>query len=371
MPDGIRTPVSRTNLAQIIDARLPDNMAGAITPADVRFVLDGLADSALWHDEASTGPRGPSAFEVAVAQGFSGTVAQWLASLVGPIGPTGAVGATGATGPAGPAGPQGATGARGATGAAGPAGPQGPVGGQGSAGPQGLTGAPGRDGYAVAGVRAVTGPTATLALADEAMLLEHAGDAALDVVLPSDAAVPFRIGAIVHLLQSGLGPVRVAGAAGVTVETAEHLLPQTRMRLAAVSALKIGANRWRLHGDLAVAPNAIVLPNGGALTGVIQTAVTELTLGAAHSGQMVETTADVPVTVTAPSDPAIPVGAVVRVAQAGAGPVTFAAGMGATLLHCGSKAPRSSGRNGVVELVRTGQFTWRCAGDLALLKAFA
>jgi len=70
MPDGIRTPVSRTTLAQIIDTRLPDNLAGAITPADVRFVIDGLADSALWHDEASTGPRGPSAFEVAVGEGF-------------------------------------------------------------------------------------------------------------------------------------------------------------------------------------------------------------------------------------------------------------------------------------------------------------
>lgn len=371
MPDGIRTPVSRTEFSQIADARLPDNMAGAITPADVRFVLDGLADSALWHDEASTGPRGPSAYEGAVAEGFTGTVAQWLASLVGARGPTGATGAAGAAGPTGPAGPQGATGPRGLTGTAGPAGPQGAAGAQGPAGPQGVAGAPGRDGYAVAGVKSVAGPTVTLALTDEAMLLEHASDAAVDVVLPADAAVAFRIGAIVHLLQSGLGAVRVAGAAGVTVEVAEHLLPQTRMRLGAVSALKIGPNRWRLHGDLALAPNAIVMPNGGALAGVIQTAVTAITLGATHSGQMIETTADVPVTVTVPNDPAVLIGAVVRIAQAGAGVVTFVAGPGATLLHCGSKAPHSSGRNGVVDLVRTGPTAWRCAGDLALLKAFA
>jgi len=113
------------------------------------------------------------------------------------------------------------------------------------------------------------------------------------------------------------------------------------------------------------------MPNGGALAGVIQTAATAITLGAAHSGQMIETTADVPVTLTVPSDSAIPVGATVRVAQAGAGPVTFVAGAGVTLLHCGSKAPHSSGRHGVVDLVRTGPAVWRCAGDLALLKAFA
>lgn len=32
------------------------------------------------------GPDGPSAYEVAVSQGFAGTEAEWLASLVGPAG---------------------------------------------------------------------------------------------------------------------------------------------------------------------------------------------------------------------------------------------------------------------------------------------
>ncbi|MGW0756121.1 hypothetical protein ACWD1Y_06470 [Streptomyces sp. NPDC002814] len=60
--------------------------------------------------------RGDSAYEVAVEQGFTGTVTQWLASLVGPRGPqgtTGATGATGATGPQGAQGPQGPAGAPG------------------------------------------------------------------------------------------------------------------------------------------------------------------------------------------------------------------------------------------------------------------
>lgn len=62
-------------------------------------------------DTGATGPSGPAgadgadAYDVAVAAGFVGTRAEWLASLVGPQGiqgPTGATGATGATGPAGP-----------------------------------------------------------------------------------------------------------------------------------------------------------------------------------------------------------------------------------------------------------------------------
>jgi Collagen triple helix repeat (20 copies) len=73
----------------------------------------------------ATGPQGPagtngidgeSAYEIAVANGFVGTEAAWLASLKGATGDTGATGATGATGPQGPAGATGATGPAGAKG---------------------------------------------------------------------------------------------------------------------------------------------------------------------------------------------------------------------------------------------------------------
>lgn len=74
---------------------------------------------------------GQSAYALAVQLGFTGSEADWIASLKGatgaqgPQGPTGPQGATGATGPQGPQGPTGATGARGATGATGPRGPAG------------------------------------------------------------------------------------------------------------------------------------------------------------------------------------------------------------------------------------------------------
>lgn len=59
----------------------------------------------------SQGQQGDSAYQVAVANGFTGTEIEWLASLVGPqgkqgeIGPAGPTGAKGDTGEQGPQGP--------------------------------------------------------------------------------------------------------------------------------------------------------------------------------------------------------------------------------------------------------------------------
>jgi hypothetical protein len=65
---------------------------------------------------------GKSAYEIAVANGFVGTQAAWLLSLIGPkgdkgdvgeTGPKGDKGDTGDVGPVGPTGPEGATGPEG------------------------------------------------------------------------------------------------------------------------------------------------------------------------------------------------------------------------------------------------------------------
>lgn len=68
---------------------------------------------------------GQSAYALAVQLGFTGSEADWIASLKGAKGDKGA---TGATGPQGPQGPGGATGATGPRGPQGPQGPQGPAG---------------------------------------------------------------------------------------------------------------------------------------------------------------------------------------------------------------------------------------------------
>ena len=95
-------------------------------------------------EAGATGPvgaNGSSAYQIAVAGGFAGTEAQWLASLVGP---QGAKGDTGATGPQGPQG------LKGDTGDTGPQGPQGLTGPTGATGVTGPTGADGSSAYQVA-----------------------------------------------------------------------------------------------------------------------------------------------------------------------------------------------------------------------------
>jgi hypothetical protein len=81
--------------------------------------------------QGPVGMDGDSAYQVAVANGFSGTESEWLASLIGAAGVTGQQGLQGAQGPKGDQGDTGATGPQGPSGATGATGPQGPKGDQG------------------------------------------------------------------------------------------------------------------------------------------------------------------------------------------------------------------------------------------------
>ena len=124
------------------------------------------------------GTKGYSAYEVAVQQGFQGTVDEWLASLQGPPGKDGSIvfeelteeqkemlrgpkgdpflysdftqeqleALRGPQGIQGETGPQGEQGPKGDTGEQGPKGDKGEQGLQGNTGPQGPAGTPGEDG---------------------------------------------------------------------------------------------------------------------------------------------------------------------------------------------------------------------------------
>lgn len=72
-----------------VDLRGPAGVAGADGPAGA----EGPA--------GPEGPEGPSAYDSAVAGGFTGTEAEWLATLVGPTGPEGPQGIQGVEGPMG------------------------------------------------------------------------------------------------------------------------------------------------------------------------------------------------------------------------------------------------------------------------------
>jgi hypothetical protein len=125
--------------------------------------------------QAAAGPPGDpgkSAYQVAVDNGFSGTQAQWLASLVGAQGLQGVPGPAGADstvpGPQGPAGTAGADST-----VPGPQGPAGPAGADstvpGPQGPKGDTGAQGPQGNPTT-VNGKSGSSITLNAADVAAL---------------------------------------------------------------------------------------------------------------------------------------------------------------------------------------------------------
>lgn len=104
--------------------QVAEQLAGVAVNRVYQILLPAETPAVDLADTAPTDPttptyvavRGDSAYEVAVENGFVGTVAQWLASL---IGLQGVKGDTGATGPTGPKGDKGDTGATGPTGAPG------------------------------------------------------------------------------------------------------------------------------------------------------------------------------------------------------------------------------------------------------------
>ena len=87
-PDEVRVNITQATETVPVVNITPDTTKITVTPPDVVSVT--VSHSGL------EGPDGPSAYEVAVTNGFVGTEPEWLASLVGPEGPEG---------PEGPVGP--------------------------------------------------------------------------------------------------------------------------------------------------------------------------------------------------------------------------------------------------------------------------
>lgn len=154
-------------LNEVIDNKAEKGESYTKAESDGKFALKGQGGDG---EPGSDGKDGLSAYEVAVANGFVGSEAEWLLSLkgtdgipgtdgkdgapgadgaigaIGPQGLPGEKGETGAQGLKGDAGPQGQPGSKGATGPQGERGYQGQPGSQGPQGERGYPGADGRDG---------------------------------------------------------------------------------------------------------------------------------------------------------------------------------------------------------------------------------
>jgi len=140
--------------------RIPDlPEVGALAVGDWLVISrEGVTHKAPANPDAT----GASAYEVGVDNGFVGTEAQWLASIVGPQGPKGDTGNQGIQGPqgikgdAGPKGDMGDIGPKGDQGIQGTQGPKGDIGLQGTQGIQGPQGSIGPKGDI--GEQGVQGP---------------------------------------------------------------------------------------------------------------------------------------------------------------------------------------------------------------------
>ncbi|MBP2028688.1 hypothetical protein J2Z35_002518 [Acetoanaerobium pronyense] len=110
--------------------------------------IQGLAG-----EQGLNGSDGKNAYEIALENGFLGSEAQWLISLIGPMGEKGD---PGIQGPAGEKGEQGIAGLQGLQGETGPqglkgdSGDPGPMGSEGPAGEQGIQGEDGSSAYEIA-----------------------------------------------------------------------------------------------------------------------------------------------------------------------------------------------------------------------------
>ena len=88
---GLGNVDNTSDMDKPISSAMQTALDGKATPADIASAISALP-------EGPAGADGASAYEVAVQNGFVGTEAQWLESLVGPEGPKGDPGSGGAGG---------------------------------------------------------------------------------------------------------------------------------------------------------------------------------------------------------------------------------------------------------------------------------
>lgn len=88
----------------------------------------------------------------------------------------------------------------------------------------------------------------TLVLTDAAKQIEMNVGSANTLTVPTNSSVPFPIGTVIVIVQSGSGQTTLAGAGGVTVNATPGLKLRTQWSVATLT--KRGADTWLAAGDL-------------------------------------------------------------------------------------------------------------------------
>jgi hypothetical protein len=98
-------------------------------------------------------------------------------------------------------------------------------------------------------LNAQTGTSYTVVAGDAGDLVTLTNASAITLTVPTNASVPFAIGTQITIAQGGAGKVTVAGAVGVTVNSAENYL-SLRSQWSAGTLIKTNTNSWILIGDI-------------------------------------------------------------------------------------------------------------------------
>jgi hypothetical protein len=98
-------------------------------------------------------------------------------------------------------------------------------------------------------LNAQTGTTYTLAVGDAGQLVTLSNASAITLTVPTNASVPFAIGTQITITQANSGEVTIAGAVGVTVNSADGDL-KLRTQWSAATLIKTNTNSWILIGDI-------------------------------------------------------------------------------------------------------------------------
>jgi len=105
--------------------------------------------------------------------------------------------------------------------------------------------------YGVARLRTLTGTAHTLQPVDCGAFIEATGTSTVTITIPTDTAVPFALGTLVHVTQIGGGTAKVAAAAGVTLNGIVGGAVDLAGQWSGAALTKRGVNAWVIQGALA------------------------------------------------------------------------------------------------------------------------
>jgi hypothetical protein len=185
------------------------------------------------------GTRSASGFTIYSSEDFSAFLPlQWLAVE---IGSNNLYSTSGVSGTSGTSGANGASGTPGTPGTSGTSGVNGP------SGTSGTSGVNGTDTSSV--IENAQTVSYQIALTDVNKLVSMTSGSAITLTVPLNSTTAFPVGSQILVVRGGAGAVNIAGAVGVTINSA-LTYKYLNFQYSSATLIKTGTDTWYLFGDL-------------------------------------------------------------------------------------------------------------------------